>query len=62
MGEERGGGKKMEYLRVYTRQAKEVLEELERTGVYRVKEEYIRKKNDDISDCYLKLYSWFTSR
>lgn len=52
----------MEYLRVYTRQAKEVLEELERTGVYRVKEEYIRKKNDDISDCYLKLYSWFTSR
>ena len=32
MGEERGGGKKMEYLRVYTRQAKEVLEELERTG------------------------------
>ena len=29
------------YYTVYTRQSKKVLEELENTGVYRVKEEYI---------------------
>lgn len=46
----------------YTRQSKKVLEELQRSGRYRVKEEYIRAKNDTISDYYLKLYRWFTER
>ena len=32
------------YYTVYTRQSKKVLEELEKTGEYRVKEEYIRMK------------------
>lgn len=44
------------YYTVYTRQSKKVLEELENTGVYRVKEEYIRMKNDSISEYYLRLY------
>ena len=47
------------YYTVYTRQSKKVLEELEKTGEYRVKEEYIRMKNDSISEYYLKLYRWF---
>ena len=48
------------YYTVYTRQSKKVLEELENTGVYRVKEEYIRMKNDSISEYYLCLL--YTSR
>ena len=50
------------YYTVYTRQSKKVLEELEKTGAYRVKEEYIRMKNDSISEYYLKLYRWFAER
>ena len=50
------------YYTVYTRQSKKVLEELENTGVYRVKEEYIRMKNDSISEYYLRLYRWFAER
>ena len=50
------------YYTVYTRQSKKVLEELENTGVYRVKEEYIRMKNDAISEYYLRLYRWFAER
>lgn len=50
------------YYTVYTRQSDKVLLELERNGIYRVKEEYIRQKNDSISEYYLKLYQWFTSR
>ena len=45
---------------LWTRQDKAVEEELERTGIYRAKEEYIRKKNDTISDFYLRLYRWYT--
>lgn len=51
-----------EYYNVYTRQSDKVLEEIEKTGVYRVKEEYIRQKNDTISDYYLNLYRWFTEK
>lgn len=45
---------------LWTRQMPQVWEELERTGVYRVKEEYIRMKNDTIADYYLELYRWYT--
>jgi len=45
---------------LWTRQDAAVEKELEREGVYRVKEEYIRKKNDTISDFYLRLYKWYT--
>ena len=45
---------------LWTRQVTEVAEELEKTGVYRVKKEYIEAKNDTIADYYLKLYRWFT--
>lgn len=44
---------------LWTRQASAVEEELEREGVYRVKEDYIRKKYDTISDFYLRLYRWY---
>lgn len=45
---------------VYTRQDKRVLEAVERDGVYRVKEEFVRAKNDSISDLYIRLYTWLT--
>ena len=47
---------KKETITLWTRQVPQVWEELEATGVYRVKEEYIRAKNDTISDFYLRLY------
>lgn len=37
-------------------------EELEKNGTYRVKEEYIRLKNDTIADYYLDLYRWYTKQ
>lgn len=45
---------------LWTRQVPQVLDELEQTGVYRVKEEYIRIKNTSIADYYLGLYRWYT--
>lgn len=36
-------------------------EELQRTGSYHVREEYIRKKNGPIADYYLELYRWYTA-
>ena len=52
--------KEDEYVTLWTRQVSEILDEIKENGVYKVKEEYIRKKNDTISDYYLKLYKWFT--
>ena len=52
----------MEKIRAWTRQALSVLEELEHSGRYVVKEEYVRLKNGDISDYFLKHYRWLTSR
>ena len=49
-----------EYVTLWTRQVSEILDEIKEYGLYKVKEEYIRKKNDTISDYYLKLYKWFT--
>ena len=49
-----------EYVTLWTRQVSEMLDEIKEYGLYKVKEEYIRKKNDTISDYYLKLYKWFT--
>lgn len=46
----------------WTRQVPQVVEELERTGRYLVKEEYIRIKNDTIADYYLELYEWYTKK
>jgi len=49
----------MERIKAWTRQRKEVLEDLEKTGVYRVTEDHIREKNGAISDYYLDLYRWY---
>ena len=49
-----------EYITLWTRQVSEIMKEIEENGIYKVKEEYIRKKNDTISDYYLSLYKWFT--
>ncbi|MFV0363010.1 MAG: DUF3841 domain-containing protein [Suipraeoptans sp.] len=51
---------KSERITLWTRQVPEVLEELNASGVYTVKEEYIQKKNGDITSYYLDLYKWFT--
>lgn len=45
----------------WTRQSAAVEEELFNEGVYRVKKEYIEKKNDTIAEFYLRLYRWYTS-
>lgn len=44
----------------WTRQVPQVWDEIQSTGGYRVKEEYVRAKNMEISDYYLKLYRWLT--
>ncbi len=44
--------------KVWTRQHKNVLDEIENKGIYRVKERYIRKKLDDCADIYLDVYNW----
>ncbi|MBU5426273.1 DUF3841 domain-containing protein [Tissierella pigra] len=46
-------------VKLWTRQHKNVLKELEKYGVYRVKKEYILEKMDTISDYYLNLYEWY---
>ena len=47
-------------MRFWTRQHEAVLDELQKTGQYIVKKEYIEAKNDTISEFYLKLYEWYT--
>lgn len=46
-------------VKLWTRQHKNVLDELEKYGVYRVKKEYILEKMDTISNYYLNLYEWY---
>ena len=46
-------------VKLWTRQHKNVLKELEKYGVYRVKKEYILEKMDTISYYYLNLYEWY---
>ena len=45
---------------LWTRQVSQVWETLCTDGVYACREEYIRQKNDTISDYYLELYRWYT--
>ena len=47
-------------MRLWTRQVPQVWEEIEQTGRYTVKEEYIQIKNDTIADFYFELYRWYT--
>lgn len=56
------GESNMDIITGWTRQVPEVLKELENEGRYRVKEEYIRIKNDNIADYYLNLYRWYTKK
>lgn len=44
----------------WTRQVPQVWDEIQRTGRYRVLEEYVRAKNMEISDYYLSMYRWLT--
>ena len=46
--------------RFWTRQRTEVLQELNSSGIYRVKKEYIEEKNGSITDYYLELYRRYT--
>ena len=47
-------------MRFWTRQHEAVWDELQKTGQYIVKKEYIEAKNDTISEFYLELYEWYT--
>lgn len=51
-----------EKIKLWTRQNKGILNDLEEYGVYIVKEEYIKKKLDTITPFYLKAYKWYTKR
>lgn len=46
---------------VWTRQDAAVRHALDTDGLYIVREEYVRAKNDSISDYYLELYRWYTA-
>lgn len=50
----------MKTQRMWTRQVADVLKELEQTGRYLCKEQYIREKNGSMADYYLRLYEWYT--
>ena len=45
---------------LWTRQVPQVWHTLAEHGTYHCKEEFIRQKNDTISDYYLELYRWYT--
>ena len=45
---------------LWTRQSPELRRELERSGRYRVKQEYLEKKNGNMSSYYDRLYRWYT--
>lgn len=49
-------------VKLWTRQHKNVLKEIEEKGEYIVKKDYIKEKNDTIADYYIKLYDWYTSK
>lgn len=53
-------GEKEGTVLLWTRQVAQVWDELERTGEYTVKREYIEAKNGSITDYYAKLYEWFS--
>ncbi len=53
---------KTDYMTLWTRQVPEVYEEIEKNGVYIVKEAYIQAKNREIAPYYLRLYRWFTQQ
>jgi len=47
-------------MRAWTRQVPQVWDEINNTGRYLVREEYVRAKNAEISDYYIGLYRWLT--
>ncbi|MBP8654653.1 MAG: DUF3841 domain-containing protein [Proteocatella sp.] len=47
-------------MKLWTRQHKNVVNQLNEHGVYRVRKEYILDKMDTISDYYLNLYDWYS--
>lgn len=49
----------MEKVKLWTRQDIKSLDQLEKNGVYRVREQYIAEQFGIITDHYLKLYKWF---
>lgn len=49
-------------IKLWTRQNKNILTDLEEHGVYHVKQEYIEQKLDTITPFYLKAYKWYTER
>ncbi|MCT4605754.1 MAG: DUF3841 domain-containing protein [Marinisporobacter sp.] len=51
--------KSNEKIRLWTRQHKNVWQELKEKEIYRAKKEHIIEKNDTISEYYLKLYDWY---
>lgn len=51
-----------EKIKLWTRQDKNMLKDLEAKGTYRVKKEYIMQKMDTILDYFFRLYDWYVSQ
>lgn len=49
-------------VKVWTKQHKDILRELDKLGRYIVKKEYIINKMEDHSDLYLKSYNWYKNK
>lgn len=49
-------------IRVWTAQARIVIDTIEENGIYNVKREFILKKYQEISKLFLEPYDWFISR
>ena len=52
----------MDTIRLWTRQHENILKELETSGVYRPKKEYLTEKFDTIWNYYSNIYGWYIER
>ena len=49
----------MRKIKLWTRQHKNILEDLSKNNSYKVKERYIRKKFDSIAQFHIDIYKWY---
>lgn len=52
----------MDKVTVWTRQSEKILEDLEATGRYIVKREFIQEKMDNHANLYLDVYNWYAQK
>ena len=52
----------MDKIKVWTRQSEKILQELESSGRYIVKKEYIQEKMENHAGLYLDVYNWYAQK